>query len=304
MYFLCKQKIAHFPNFDEVVQLMVENGDDEVRKHLDTVPRNANYGSHVAISEYLDAISLWVQQGILGSLKEAAFSSILADESTDRATIEELSICFRWVDSSGSPVEHFLGLVSLSACDAASIFAALKAFLADSDIDAGKLRGRGCDGAATFSGTKNGVQMCIRTLAPRALFVHYRAHVLQICCVSAARCLPSLKKVFAILMSVWKMFHYSPKKFSALKEMQALINHPQLKMIKPSDTCWLAHDKSVKAIRCSMRPLIDTLEHIHEDTGEPEALGMLRTMKTHNFVATLMMLSDVLPVLACLRRAL
>ena len=73
---------------------------------------------------------------------------------------------------------------------------------------------------------KNGVQMHIRTLAPRALFVHCRAHVLQLCCVSAARCLPSLKKVFAKLMSVWKMFHYSRKKFSALKEMQALVNHP------------------------------------------------------------------------------
>ena len=51
MYFLCKQKIAHFSNFDEVLQLMVENGDDEVRKHLDTAQRNAYYGSHVAISE-------------------------------------------------------------------------------------------------------------------------------------------------------------------------------------------------------------------------------------------------------------
>ena len=53
-----------------------------------------------------------------------------------------------------------------------------------------------------------------------------------------------------------------------------------------------------------MRPLIDTLEHIHEDTGEPEVLGMLGTLKTYNFVATLMMLSDVLPVLTCLSRAL
>ena len=201
-------------------------------------------------------------------------------------------------------MKHFLGLVRFSACDAASIFAALKAFLADSDINAGKLRGQGYDGTATFSGTKNGVQMRIRILALRALFVHCRAHVLQLCCVSAARCLPSLKKVFAILMSVWKMFHYSPKKFSALKEMQALVNHPQLKMIKLSDTRWLAHDRSVKAIRCSVRPLIDTLEHIHEDTGEPEALSMLRTMKTYNFVVTLMMLSDVLPVLTCLSRAL
>ena len=113
VYFLCNQKIAHFPNFYDVVQLMVENGDDDARKHLDTAPRNANYGSHVAISEYLHAISLWVQQGILRSLKEAAFYSILADEATDMATIEELSICFKWADSSGSPVEHFLGLISL-----------------------------------------------------------------------------------------------------------------------------------------------------------------------------------------------
>ena len=87
MYFLCKQKIAHFSNFDEVVQLMVENGDDEVRKHLDTAPRNANYCSYAAIREYLEATSLWVQQGILRPLKEAAFYSILADELTDIATI-------------------------------------------------------------------------------------------------------------------------------------------------------------------------------------------------------------------------
>ena len=97
MYFLYKQKIMNFFNFDEVVQLMVENVDDEVRKHLETAPRNANYCSHVTISEYLDAINLWVQQGFLRSLKEAAFYSILADESTDIATIEGLSICFRWL---------------------------------------------------------------------------------------------------------------------------------------------------------------------------------------------------------------
>ena len=49
---------------------------------------------------------------------------------------------------------------------------------------------------------------------------------------------------------------------------------------------------------------MDTLEHIHEDTGEPQALGMLRTMKTYNFEVTLMMLNAVLPVMTCLSRAL
>ena len=77
--------------------------------------------------------------------------------------------------------------------------------------------------------------------------------------------------------------------FSALKEMQALLNHPKLKMIQPSDTRWLAHDRAVRAIRCSVRPLIDTLQHIHEDTGKPEALGIVNVIKTYNFVANLMM---------------
>ena len=304
MDFICKQKIAQFSNFDEVVQLMVENGDDEVRKHLDTAPRNANYCSHVAISEYLDAISLWVQQGILRSLKEAAFYSILAGESTGIAIIDELSICFSWVDSSGTPVKYLLGLVSLSACNAATTVAALKAFLVDSDIDAGKLRGQGYDGAAYLLKHKEWSLNVYSHIGTTSIVVHCRAHVLQLCCVSAASYLPGLKKVFARLMPVWKMFYYSSNKFSALKEMQALVNHPQLKMIKPSDSRWLAHDRSVKATRCSMRPLIDTIEHIHEDTGESEALGMLRTMKTYNFVETLMMLSDVLPELTCLSRAL
>ena len=47
------QKIAHLTNFTDVAQLMVEVGEDEVRKHLDTGQRKVDYFSHVAISEYL-----------------------------------------------------------------------------------------------------------------------------------------------------------------------------------------------------------------------------------------------------------
>ena len=73
MYFLCMQKIENFSNFDEVVQLMVENGDDEERKHLDTAPRNANYGSHVAISEYLDALACGSSKVFSDLLKKLHF---------------------------------------------------------------------------------------------------------------------------------------------------------------------------------------------------------------------------------------
>ena len=74
--------------------------------------------------------------------------------------------------------------------------------------------------------------MCICTLHDKHCLCTV-GHMFFSFAAFAARCLPSLMKVFAILMSVWKMFHYPPKKFSALKEMQALDNHPQLKMIMP-----------------------------------------------------------------------
>ena len=124
--------------------------------------------------------------------------------------------------------------------------------------------------AATFSGTKNGVQMCIRTLAPGALFVHCRAHVLQLCCVSAARCLPSLKN--ATLMSVWKMFQLAGTR----------------QICKSNQVLHEATDRYTWATR-----ILESQKHL-------VCWGLWR----YNFVETLMMLSDVLPLLTCLSRAL
>ena len=89
-----------FFQFDEVVQLMVENGDDEVRKHLDTTPRNANYGSYVAIIKYLMPLACGSNR-VFSDLLKKLHSIQYWLMSRQIATIEELSICFRWVDSSG-----------------------------------------------------------------------------------------------------------------------------------------------------------------------------------------------------------
>ena len=48
----------------------------------------------------------------------------MADESTDVATTEELSIYSRWVEA-GVPVEHFLDIVPLKKTEAFSIYTAL-----------------------------------------------------------------------------------------------------------------------------------------------------------------------------------
>ena len=51
-----------------------------------------------------------IDSSLLGGLKASPFYSIMADESTDISSKEELSVCGRWIEN-GKAVEHFLGIV-------------------------------------------------------------------------------------------------------------------------------------------------------------------------------------------------
>jgi len=54
------------------------------------------YTSHVAVvAEFIDAIGTWVQETLLEHLHQASCSSIMADECTDVAAMEEMSVFCR-----------------------------------------------------------------------------------------------------------------------------------------------------------------------------------------------------------------
>ncbi len=95
-----------------------------------------------------------------------------------------------------------------------------------------------------------------------ALFVYCRCHVLQLASVQAANATPGIKHVYTTLMTVWKFFHYSPKRAESLKEIQKVLDLPELKIVKPSDTRWLAHECCVKAVKASYSSIVLALEYI------------------------------------------
>lgn len=49
----------------------------------------------------------------------------------------------------------------------------------------------------------------------------------------------------------------SPKKTESLKEVQRVLDMPELKIIKPSDTRWLAHERCVKSVKASYSAIIN-----------------------------------------------
>ena len=92
----------------------------------------------------------------------------------------------------------------------------------------------GFDGAATFSGDKTGVQRRLKELSPHALFVQCCCHVLQLASVQAANATPGIKHVYTTLVTLRKFFHYSSKHAESSKEIQKILDLPELKLVKLS----------------------------------------------------------------------
>ena len=60
-----------------------------------------------------------------------------------------------------------------------------------------------------------------------------------------------------------------------------MLDLPELKIVKPSDTCWLAHEHCVKAVKASYSALVVALENIYETSHEPEALGQSKALSSY-----------------------
>ena len=149
------------------------------------------------ITTFPGTLGTWVEEFLLKRLHQASCFSIMADECTDVATIEEMSVFCRW-EEEGSPEEHFLEIVHLKQANAESIYSALVECLKEKNLQVSKIVGMGFDGASTFSGKKTGVQTRIKKLAPHALFVHCHCHLLQLACVQAANSINGIKHVYVL----------------------------------------------------------------------------------------------------------
>ena len=119
-----------------------------------------------------------------------------------------------------------------------------------------------------------GFQRRLKELLPHALFSNCHCLGLQLASVQAANDTPGIKHVYTTLMTLWKFFHYSLKRAESLKEIQKVLDLPEVKIVKPSDTCWLAHERCVKAVKASYSSIVLTLENIYETSHEPEDLGL------------------------------
>ena len=81
------------------------------------------------------------------------------------------------------------------------------------------------------------------------------------------------------------------------------MNLPELKIVKPSVTRWLAHERCVKA-EANYAVIVITLENIYEQSHEPEALGISKALSKEFTLSAILLLDFVLPLVIKLSKCL
>ena len=193
-YFLVKHYIPHTTTFESFITLQIENGDIKLKSHRETCPGDATYESYATVVELLTSISKTLETTLLGSLKASTYYSLMADERTDVASEEDLSMCAHWLQQN-KPVEHFLGIVHAKETNAQAVAGYLCDFMKSKDISFENLCELGFDGTNTMLGHRSGVQTCLRVHAPSAIYVHCRCQQLQLAAVNAAEKHVQVKRV-------------------------------------------------------------------------------------------------------------
>ena len=148
-----KQHIPHTTNFSKLIDLIASCGGKDLEVFVCKAAKNASYTSTDAVTDFVEAIGVWVDKLQVNQVRNAPFFSLMADECVDVANIEELSAYCRLVED-GVQVEHFMEILPLKKTDAQSM---LLEWLKKKDLQCNKLVGMGFDGAATFAGRKSGV---------------------------------------------------------------------------------------------------------------------------------------------------
>ena len=144
--------------------------DSKLKKHLeDPEARNATYLSPRSQNDIIGVIGFdIIRANLVKEIRDAKFFAVLADEASSH-NIEHLSVCVRFVDTSGQIREEFLSFVKMERVRATDIEEAITGLLKDVALSLDYLRGQGYDGASTMSGERSGVQKRILEKQPKSI---------------------------------------------------------------------------------------------------------------------------------------
>ena len=84
-----------------------------------------------------------------------------------------------------------------------------------------------------------------------------------------------------LLLGVWKIFHFFPKRSSILESFQVIYGKKPLKILKAAVTRWLTHGRYSESVLGCILETLKALNQISIDTNESEVRGSRNLLMDH-----------------------
>lgn len=133
IYWLAKEELAHTTKYESLLDLAISLGCTYLKELH--VADNANYCSRQIVGEFLQTLSMQIEDDVLQDLPSSSCFSLLTDESTDISVLKQLVVVARYILPSGDVTTSFLAIVDLPDGTAESIEAVLLDITEKKSID-------------------------------------------------------------------------------------------------------------------------------------------------------------------------
>lgn len=263
---------ANHGNFQALLHFRVQSGDKVLAEHLNSAGQhqNALYTSKTIQNELIDVCGHIIRTIILKEVHDAHLFSDMADEATDAANEEQLSISLRYVKQNTRTIqERFLAFSEcVTGVSGEAIADHILQHHADWQLPATHLCGQTYDGAGAMAGKKKGAATRITQLFPKALYTHWVAHALNLCVVKCCS-IADIRNIMDTGDSICRFFANSPKRQLALEKWvgQVIEGEHRRRLKSLCKTRWVERHEAFEVFVDLFEPLVCCLEDI-KDSNE------------------------------------
>lgn len=268
-------------NFLELVKLFAQY-DSVMNLHLDAVSKMKTSKKRPQVSllsnrtqnDIITALGTYFRREIQKEIKDAEIYSILLDETTDVSHKEQVSFVVRYVHEMEIK-ERFIQVCNVDTTTGQELENVVLSLLQENGLEMKNMRGQGYDGAANMSGMYRGLQARIRTHNEKALYVHCKAHCLNLVLVESAKSSVHFVTFFNLVEKLYVFCTSSTKKHTAFLKCQQSVYPGQrvVELQKLSDTRWACRERALKALQKVLKAVLKLLTDISESDPPDLATG-------------------------------
>lgn len=232
----------------------------------------------------------WVLKSVIAEIKAARYYTLIVAETKDVSKREQLSLVLRYVFE-GVIRERFISYTHCEELHASALKSYILKALDDVQLNVKDCVSQCHDGASVMSGISSGVGTRIQERNSRAIYIHCHADQLNLALVDARKKLQPASDFFSLLERLYVFMSSSVPHCLFIKKQKELGSSREIRLVKLIDTRWCCRHASIKALKSTIKAVLETLQEISEESGSRsvDSRGLHFKVKSFEFILSLIL---------------